>query len=62
MKETYRLTCDDAVDIWLRHWAGEFQHDIAAAYGVNQGRVNEVLKEHSHVGSKAIAAKKKSAA
>ena len=62
MKTIYRLTYDDAVDVWLRYWAGEFQHDIAAEYGVNQGRINEVLKEHLHVGSKATAAKKKSAA
>lgn len=62
MKETYRLTYDDAVDIWLRYWAGEYQHDIAAAYGVNQGRVNNVLKERTHVGSKATAAKKRSVA
>jgi predicted XRE-type DNA-binding protein len=62
MKTTYRLTYDDAVDVWLRHWAGEFQHEIAAAYGVNQGRVNEVLKEHLHDGSKKTAAAKRSAA
>jgi len=41
----YRLTFDDAVDIWLRHWAGQFQSRIAAHYDVNQARVNEVLKE-----------------
>ncbi|MFD1942302.1 hypothetical protein [Paradevosia shaoguanensis] len=53
---TYRLTFDDAVDIWLRHWAGEFQHNIAASYGVNPGRVNEVLKGHRHGGSREAAA------
>jgi hypothetical protein len=62
MKIAYQLTYDDAVDVWLRHWAGEYQHDIAAAYGVNQGRVNEVLKEKRHLGSKATAAKKRSVA
>ena len=61
MKTTYRLTFDDAVDVWLRYWAGEFQHDIAAFYGINQGRVNEVLNERSHLGSKATAAGKRSA-
>ncbi|MEH2472990.1 putative XRE-type DNA-binding protein [Nitrobacteraceae bacterium AZCC 2161] len=55
------LTFDDAVDVWLRHWSGEFQHNIAAAHGVNQGRVNEVLKERLHIGSKQIAASKRSA-
>jgi hypothetical protein len=52
----YRLAFEDAVNIWLRHWNGEFQHNIAASYGVNPGRVNDVLKERSHYGSKAAAA------
>jgi hypothetical protein len=60
MTASYVLTFDDAVDVWLRHWRGEFQHDIAAHYGVNQGRINEVLKERLHVGSQAIAAKERS--
>jgi hypothetical protein len=59
MKEIYRLTFDDAVDVWLRHWAGEYQHRIAASYDVNPGRVNEVLKERLHVGSKRVAASKR---
>jgi hypothetical protein len=58
---TYTLTFDDAVDVWLRYWSGEFQHKIAAYYGVNQGRVNEVLKERLHLGSKQVAASKRSA-
>ena len=60
MRKT-QLTFDEAIDVWLRHWAGQFQHDIAADYGVNPGRVNEVLKERAHVGSKQIAASKRSA-
>jgi hypothetical protein len=58
----YRLTFDDAVDIWLRHRQGEYQHHIAAQYGINPGRVNDVLKERAHFGSKTIAAEKRSAA
>jgi len=58
---TYVLTFDDAVDVWLRYWSGEFQHNIAAARGVNQGRINEVLKEKLHPGSKQVAASKRSA-
>jgi hypothetical protein len=58
---TYTLTFDDAVDCWLRYWSGEFQHKIAASYGVNQGRVNEVLKERLHAGSRQIAASRRSA-
>ena len=58
---TYILTFDDAVDVWLRYWSEEFQHKIAASYGVNQGRVNEVLKKRLHIGSRQIAASKRSA-
>ncbi|MEW9805288.1 hypothetical protein [Mesorhizobium marinum] len=47
----YQLTYNDAVDIWQRHWAGEYQHNIAASYGVNPGRVNDVLKGRKHPGS-----------
>ncbi|WGS20826.1 MULTISPECIES: hypothetical protein [unclassified Bradyrhizobium] len=43
----YRLTFEDAVYVWLRHWRGEYQHHIAASYNVNPGRVNEVLKERT---------------
>lgn len=49
------LSFNDAVDIWMRHWLGEYQHHIAADYGVNQGRVNEVLKGRRHVGSREVA-------
>jgi hypothetical protein len=48
---SYQLTFDDAVDIWLRHWQGEYQHRIAASYDVNPARVNEVLKGTRHPGS-----------
>jgi predicted XRE-type DNA-binding protein len=55
-----RLSFEDAVDIWLRRWAGQFQHAIAAIYEVNQGRINEVLKGKLHPGSEKIAATKRS--
>lgn len=51
----YRLTFEDAVDVWIRSWKGEFQHRIAADYDVNPGRVSEVLKERVHVGSRLVA-------
>lgn len=56
--KTYRLTFDDAVNVWLKYWNGIYQHRIAADYGVNPGRVNDVLKERMHFGSKAVAATK----
>jgi hypothetical protein len=59
---SYILTFDDAVNIWLRHWRGEFQNRIAASYDVNPGRVNDVLKERKHVGSRKVAALRLSAA
>ena len=34
----YRLAYEDAISIWLRYWQGEFQHNIAASYGVNRKR------------------------
>lgn len=54
----YRLTFDDAVYVWLRHWQGEYQHHIASSYDVNPGRVNDVLKERVHFGSRAEATKR----
>lgn len=38
-----RLTLNDAVEIHRRRWLGEAQHDIAAAFHVNPGRVSEIL-------------------
>lgn len=59
---TQGLSFDDAVAVWLHRWNGKLQHEIAALFGVNQGRVNEVLKERKHVGSQSVAASKRSAA
>jgi len=38
---------------------GKFQNRIAASFDVNPGRVNEVLKERKHTGSKEDALKKR---
>ena len=38
-----RLSQADAIAIWLMRWAGTYQHDIAAHFGVNQGRISEIL-------------------
>jgi hypothetical protein len=61
-KPAYRLTFDDAIDIWIRHWDGEYQHQTAAAYDVNQGRICDVLKGRLHPGSERFARRKRSAA
>ncbi|AYD03394.1 hypothetical protein [Neorhizobium sp. NCHU2750] len=60
-KPSHTLTFDDAVDIWLRHWNGEFQNRIAASLDVNPGRVNEVLKERKFIGSREMALKRRAA-
>jgi len=54
-KPSHRLTFQDAIDIWRRFWSGEYQHRIAADFDVNPGRVNEVIKERRHKGSKEAA-------
>jgi hypothetical protein len=50
-----RLTFDDAVEVWKRHFLGEAQHHIAQAFSVNQGRINDVLKGRRHPGSREVA-------
>lgn len=50
-----KLTNDEAIDVWLRSWSGQYQHEIAAAYVINVRAVNHVLKERTHIGSKEAA-------
>jgi hypothetical protein len=50
-----KFTFEEAVDVWLRRWSGQFIHEIAAAYIINWGRVSDVLNEATHVGSKQVA-------
>ena len=54
-KPTYRLTFADACEVWRLRWRGFFQHQIAARYGVNQARINDVLKARLHPGSEIAA-------
>ncbi|MBD8904183.1 hypothetical protein MBTS_18370 [Methylobacterium bullatum] len=51
-----RLSPEDAVQVWLRHWNGEFQNRIASDYDVNPGRVNDVLKGRLHPDTRVVAA------
>jgi len=39
------LSVNDIILIKQRVAAGEYQHVIAAEYGFNQGRVNEIVKD-----------------
>lgn len=50
-----RLTFEDAVEVWRLHRLNVHQHLIAARFGVNPGRVSEVLTEKKHIGSRAAA-------
>ncbi len=50
-----RLTLEDAIEIWRRRWLGESQHALAAAFGVNQGRIAEVLAGKKFPEAKALA-------
>lgn len=47
-----QLSFDDAVEVWKRHFLGEAQHHIAQAFGVNQGRISEILNGRRHSGSR----------
>ena len=53
-----KFTFEEAVDVWLRRWNGQYQHEIAAAYVINPRAVNHVLKEITHIGSKEEAARR----
>jgi hypothetical protein len=50
-----QFTFEQAVDVWMRHFSGQYQHEIAAAYVINVRAVNHVLKEKTHLGSKQVA-------
>jgi hypothetical protein len=50
-----QFTHEQAVDVWMRHFSGQYQHQIAAAYVINVRAVNHVLKEKTHLGSKEVA-------
>jgi len=47
-----KLTFEDATEIWKLRAEGLFQHQIAAQFDVNPGRINEILKERKHPGSR----------
>lgn len=55
MGKTIRLSANDAIQVWLMHWSGMYQHDIAAHFAVNQGRVSEILNGHRHPDSEQAA-------
>jgi hypothetical protein len=50
-----KFTFEEAVDVWMRHFSGQYQHQIAAAYVINVRAVNHVLKQKTHLSSKQVA-------
>lgn len=46
------LTFTQAMHVWIMHWKGEQESNIATRLGTNQLRVDAILKERQHVGSK----------
>jgi hypothetical protein len=54
-RRALQLTYSDAITVWLMRWAGTYQHDIAAHFGVNQGRISEILTRKRWVGSEQAA-------
>lgn len=55
------LTFEQAVEAWLHHWEGLYQHQSAALLFTNQGRISDVLNEKTHKGSREAALSKRSA-
>jgi hypothetical protein len=54
-KVSRNLTREDAVQIWLRRATGEAQHVLAAEYGVNPGRIAEMLSGKRFPTARAVA-------
>lgn len=53
-KPTPRLTLEDARKVWQLRRKGFVQHAIAARFGVNQGRISEILTGKNFPGSGSI--------
>lgn len=52
---SHQLTFDEAVEVWLAFWRGEFKNRIAARYDVNVWRIYDVVQSKIHVGSESVA-------
>lgn len=55
-KPSHQLTFDEAVEIWLMWWDGEYKNRIAAKFDVNVWRLYEVRDGKMHPGSREVAA------
>lgn len=50
MATAKHLTAQDIADIKVRLRQGDYQHHIAADYGLNQGRISEIKTGKRHNG------------
>jgi len=50
-----KVTHDNAVEIWLRLWRGDFKHRIAQHFEINVARIYDVRRGKLHPGSEAAA-------
>ncbi len=51
-RKSRKLTEEDAVQIWILLLQGLLQHEIAALFGCNQGRISEIKNGKRFPGSK----------
>lgn len=54
-KPSHKLTKEDAVQIWIGLWRGDFRHRLAARFDVNVARIYDVRDRKLHPESEAIA-------
>jgi hypothetical protein len=52
---SHKLTFDEAVEIWLAIWRGEYKNRIAARFDVNVWRIYKVINGKLHPGSEEAA-------
>lgn len=60
-KYVAKPTFEHAILTWLLYWEGWYQSEIAGHINTNPGRINEILHEKRHPGSKEAALLRKSA-
>ncbi|MEL7166250.1 MAG: hypothetical protein AAFY52_09405 [Pseudomonadota bacterium] len=51
------LSAADAKLVWILKWSGNAEHVIAHKLGTMPSRVNDILQENTHVGSRDQAAR-----
>lgn len=52
-----KLSFDDAIQVWIGLWRGDFKHRLAQRFEVNVARIYDVKNGKLHPGSEAAARK-----